>query len=40
LANIQAVNEKGQSSVDIDRVDHQHVNTQMLNFALPTRITK
>ncbi|ELY3836612.1 colanic acid biosynthesis protein WcaM [Cronobacter turicensis] len=40
LANIQAVNEKGQSSVDIDRVDHQHVNTEMLNFALPTRITK
>lgn len=35
LANIQAINEKGQSSVDIDRVDHQHVNTSDLNFALP-----
>ncbi|NIY46199.1 colanic acid biosynthesis protein WcaM [Cedecea colo] len=35
LANVHAVNEKGQSSVDIDRVDHQHVNTSNLNFALP-----
>jgi colanic acid biosynthesis protein WcaM len=36
LANVRAVNEKGDSSVDIDRVDHQHVNTNKLNFALPT----
>ncbi len=36
LANVHAVNEKGQSSVDIDRVDHQHVNTSNLNFALPS----
>lgn len=35
LVNVHAVNEKGQSSVDIDRVDHQHVNTRNLNFALP-----
>lgn len=35
LANVHAVNEKGQSSVDIDRVDQQHVNTDNLNFALP-----
>ncbi|MDR2264674.1 MAG: colanic acid biosynthesis protein WcaM [Enterobacter asburiae] len=37
LANIKAVNEKGQSSVDIDRVDQQVVNTERLNFALPHR---
>jgi colanic acid biosynthesis protein WcaM len=36
LSNVHAVNEKGQSSVDIDRVDHQHVNTANLNFALPS----
>ena len=35
LANVRAVNERGQSSVDIDRVDHQHVNTSGLNFVLP-----
>ncbi|MCT4712322.1 colanic acid biosynthesis protein WcaM [Enterobacteriaceae bacterium H11S18] len=35
LANVHAVNEKGQSSVDIDRVDQVHVNTSGLNFALP-----
>ena len=35
LANIKAVNEKGQSSVDIDRVDQQIVNTDRLNFRLP-----
>ncbi|RPH28143.1 colanic acid biosynthesis protein WcaM [Buttiauxella warmboldiae] len=35
LANVRAVNEKGRSSVDIDRVDHLHVNTSRLNFALP-----
>jgi hypothetical protein len=32
MANIKAVNEKGQSSVDIDRVDQQVVNTERLNF--------
>lgn len=37
LANIKAVNEKGESSVDIDRVDQQVVNTERLNFALPHR---
>ena len=37
LANIKAVNEKGQSSVDIDRVDQQGVNAEKLNFALPHR---
>lgn len=36
LASVRAVNEKGESSVDIDRVDHQHVNTSNLNFALPS----
>jgi colanic acid biosynthesis protein WcaM len=35
LANVRAVNEKGDRSVDIDRVDQQHVNTSGLNFALP-----
>lgn len=35
LANIHATNEKGESSVDIDRVDHQHVSTDNLNFSLP-----
>lgn len=35
LANVRAVNEKGHSSVDIDRVDQLHVNTERLNFALP-----
>ncbi|AYL07016.1 colanic acid biosynthesis protein WcaM [Enterobacter kobei] len=37
LANIKAVNEKGQSSVDIDRVDQQVVNVERLNFALPRK---
>ncbi|WP_435927068.1 colanic acid biosynthesis protein WcaM [Dryocola sp. BD613] len=36
LASVKAVNEKGESSVDIDRVDHQHVNTNNLNFELPS----
>lgn len=37
LANVTAVNEKGQSSVDIDHIDQQVVNTERLNFALPQR---
>lgn len=37
LANIKAVNEKGQHSVDIDRVDQQVVNADRLNFRLPGR---
>lgn len=37
LANIKAVNEKGQSSVDIDRLDHQVVNAEKLNFRLPEK---
>jgi colanic acid biosynthesis protein WcaM len=39
LANIHAVNEKGQSSVDIDRVDQHVVNTDNLNFRLPDKRT-
>ena len=35
LANIKAVNEKGESSVDIDRVDQQVVKTERVNFKLP-----
>ncbi|POT59594.1 colanic acid biosynthesis protein WcaM [Citrobacter amalonaticus] len=35
LANVHAVNEKGQSSVDIDRVNHQVVNVDTINFRLP-----
>lgn len=35
LANIHAVNESGQSSVDIDRVNHQVVNVEAVNFRLP-----
>ncbi|WP_181016581.1 MULTISPECIES: colanic acid biosynthesis protein WcaM [Enterobacteriaceae] len=37
LANIQAVNEKGQSSVDIDRLDQQVINAEKLNFSLPAK---
>lgn len=37
LANIKAVNEKGQSSIDIDRIDHQIVNAENLNFRLPAK---
>lgn len=37
LADIHAVNEKGQSSVDIDRVDQHVVNVNNLNFALPAK---
>jgi len=37
LANINAVNEKGQSSVDIDRIDQHTINTERLNFNLPKR---
>ena len=36
LANVRAVNEKGHSSVDIDRVDQRYVNSERLNFVLPT----
>lgn len=35
LANVRAVNEKGSSSVDIDRVDQRYVNSERLNFVLP-----
>jgi len=37
LANIHAVNEKGQSSVDIDRLDQQTINAEKLNFSLPAK---
>ena len=32
-----AVNEKGQSSVDIDRINHHIVNVEKINFRLPER---
>ena len=35
LANVHAVNETGQSSVDIDRINHQVVNVEAVNFRLP-----
>lgn len=35
LANVHAVNEKGESSVDIDRINHQRVNVEAINFSLP-----
>ncbi|MGL4717630.1 MAG: colanic acid biosynthesis protein WcaM, partial [Kluyvera intermedia] len=37
MANVTAVNEKGQPSVDIDHVDQRVVNVERLNFALPHR---
>lgn len=37
MANIHAVNENGQSSVDIDRVDQHTVNVENLNFRLPAK---
>ncbi|MEG1213030.1 MAG: colanic acid biosynthesis protein WcaM [Leclercia sp.] len=37
LANINAVNEKGQSSVDIDRIEQHTVKAERLNFSLPKR---
>ena len=37
LANVHAVNEKGQSSVDIDRIDNHIVNVEKINFRLPER---
>ncbi|HGY1165663.1 TPA: colanic acid biosynthesis protein WcaM [Citrobacter braakii] len=37
LANVNAVNETGQSSADIDSVNHQVVNVDTVNFTLPER---
>ncbi len=37
LAHIDAVNEKGQPSVDIDLIDQHVVNSEQLNFSLPRR---
>jgi colanic acid biosynthesis protein WcaM len=37
LANIKAVNEKGENSVDIDRIDHETINAENLNFRLPAK---
>ncbi|WP_094790408.1 colanic acid biosynthesis protein WcaM, partial [Salmonella enterica] len=37
LANVHAINENGQSSVDIDRINHQTVNVEAVNFSLPKR---
>ncbi|EPJ2137380.1 hypothetical protein ACTE6E_004289, partial [Escherichia coli] len=31
------VNERGQSSVDIDRINHHIVNVEKINFRLPER---
>lgn len=35
MANVHAVDTHGAASVDIDRIDQMHVNTNQLNFALP-----
>jgi len=37
MSNIHAVNENGQRSVDIDRIDQHVVNVDALNFTLPKR---
>ncbi|WP_438436817.1 colanic acid biosynthesis protein WcaM [Kluyvera sichuanensis] len=37
LAHVNAVNEKGQPSVDIDLIDQHVVNSERLNFTLPRR---
>ena len=37
LANVHAVNERGQSSLDIDRINHHIVNVEKINFRLPER---
>ncbi len=37
LANVHAMNERGQSSVDIDRINHHIVNVEKINFRLPER---
>lgn len=37
LISVHAVNENGQSSVDIDRINHHIVNVEKINFTLPKR---
>ncbi|WP_312312379.1 colanic acid biosynthesis protein WcaM [Atlantibacter sp.] len=37
LRNIKAVNNKGERSVDIDRVDQEYIHASALNFSLPTK---
>ena len=37
MANVTAVNEKGQPSVDIDHVDQRGVNVEKVNFSLPEK---
>ena len=37
MANVTAVNEKGQPSVDIDHVDQRVVNVEKVNFSLPQK---
>lgn len=37
LANVYAVNEKGQIFVDIDRINYHIVNVEKINFRLPER---
>ena len=37
MSNIHAINENGQQSVDIDRIDQHVVNVDALNFTLPKR---
>lgn len=39
LRNINAVNKKGQVSVDIDRIDQKYINASALNFRLPKKST-
>ncbi|MEO3991177.1 colanic acid biosynthesis protein WcaM [Pseudocitrobacter cyperus] len=37
LASVNATNEKGEQSVDIDLLDQEVINSERLNFALPKR---
>ena len=37
VANVNAVNENGQSSVDLDLIDQHVVNSERFNFSLQRR---
>ena len=37
IANVNAINEKGLPSVDIDDIDQQVVNVEKVNFHVPRR---
>ncbi|MCZ7834538.1 colanic acid biosynthesis protein WcaM [Atlantibacter hermannii] len=39
LRNINAVNEQGQASVEIDRIDHKYINVSSVNFPVPKQTT-